>query len=113
MKLIKLAKKTKHKTEQMELVISIVCMVSGIKLSETDIKVLAYFVIHGVKKSTDALLVNSGVTKIRNLDNIKTRLTRLGFLRKTKDLYKSYELNISKDFTNDNIMNLLIQIDNT
>jgi hypothetical protein len=113
MKVITMTKKTSHKTEQMELVISILCMVNNIKLSKTDISVLAYYVVHGVKESTDSLLINSGVTKLGALGNIKVKLMKLGFLKRTKELYKSYELNLSKDFSQDQSMNLFIKIDNS
>ena len=113
MKLIKLIKKTNHKTEQIELIISIICMVNCIKLSETEIRVLAYYVVHGLKDTTDKLIINSKVITSRSLDNIKTKLLRLGFLKRTKELYKSYELNLSKDYTDNNILNLFITIDNS
>jgi hypothetical protein len=113
MKLIKLIKKTSHKTEQMEVVISILCMVAGVKLSETDIRVLAFYVVHGIKESTDSLIINSGVTTFRVLGNIKAKLLRLGFLKRTKELYKSYELNLSEGFPNDKEINILIKIDNS
>lgn len=114
MKVIEITKKTDHKTHQMELVISILCMVNGIHLSKTEVKVLSYYVVHGMKESTDSLLINSEIIKKDALRNMKTRLLNLGFLRRTKELYNSYELNLSKDFTvNDKVMNLLIKIDNS
>lgn len=113
MKVIKIAKKTNHKTQQIELVISILCLVNGIHLSKTDVRVLAYYVVHGIKDSTETLLLNSGITKLYALRNIKTKLTRLGFLRRTKELYNSYELALNKDFTNDNTLNIFIKIDNS
>ena len=89
-------------------------MVSGIPLSETEIKVLAYYVVHGVKEATDTLLLNSNVTGKGALGNIKTKLLKLGFLKRTKDLYKSYELNLSKDFDkNDKEINIFIKVDNS
>lgn len=113
MKVIKITRKTKHKTDQMELVISILCLVEGIKLSKTDIKVLAFFVVHGLKESTEQLLVNSGIVKdIPQLRNIKTKLTNLKFLKKEPNIYKSYELNMNKDFVNDSELNIIITIDN-
>lgn len=113
MKQIKLIKKTSHKTEQIEIVISILCMVAGMKLDATDIRVLAYYVVHGLKESTDTLIVNSGVATFRRLGNIRSKLLKLGFMKRTKELYKSYELTLDKNFTNDNEINVLIKIDNS
>lgn len=111
---LEIVKKTKHKTDQIQLVISILCLVEGIKLSKTDIKVLAYFVIHGLKETTEQLLINSKVVKdMPQLRNVKTKLTKLKFLKKEPNIYKSYELNLSKDFEVTPEMKLLITIDNS
>jgi hypothetical protein len=111
---IEVTKKTSHKTEQMELVISILCMVNNIHLSKTEIKVLAYYVVHGVKESTDTLLFKSKITKQDNLRNMKTKFTKMGFMKRTKELYNSYELNLNKDFSvADDLVNLFIKIDNS
>lgn len=111
--MIEISKKTNHKTDQIELVISILCLVEGIHLSKTEITVLSYFVVHGVKDATEDMLIKSGVTKPEALRNIKTRLTKLKFLKRTKELYKSYELGLSKDFKLDDVMKVFIKIDNS
>lgn len=114
MKFIEITKKTGHKTEQMELVISILCLVNGIHLSKTEVKVLAYYIVHGLKVSTDKLLINSGIIEQKPLRNMKTKLTKMGFLKRVDELYNSYELNLSKDFSpNDKTINLVIKIDNS
>lgn len=114
MKIIEITKKTGHKTHQMELVISILCMVNEIHLSKTEVKVLAYYVVHGMKDATDTLLINSKIIKKDALRNMKTKLMNMGFLKRTKELYNSYELALSKDFTvTDKTMNVLIKIDNS
>ena len=114
MKTIEITKKTAHKTNQMELVISILCMVNDKKVSKTEVRVLAYYVVHGMKNSTDKLLINSKIIKKDALRNMKTKLMNMGFLRRTKELYNSYELALSKDFSpNDKTINILIKIDNS
>jgi hypothetical protein len=114
MKVIQITKKTGHKTQQVELVISILCMVNEIHLSKTEVKVLAYYVVHGIKDSTDKLLINSRVIKSGALKNMKTKLTKMGFMRRTKELYNSYELALDKNFEiSDNRINVLIKIDNS
>jgi len=114
MKLIEIKKKTNSKTEQLELVISILCQVSGIHLSKTELSVLAYYINYKISDKTDNLLIGSKIVKdIPSLRNIKTKLNKLGFLKRTKELYKSYEVNLNKDFSvEDNEINLMIKIDN-
>jgi len=114
MKVIEITKKTNHKTEQIETLISILCLLDGIKLSKTDKLVLSYFVVYGLKEPTEKLLISSGVVKtLDDLRNRKTKLTKLGFLKRTKGLYKSYELNLSKDFKLDSNIRLYIKLDNS
>lgn len=114
MKWIKIEKKTEGKTEQIKLVLSILCLINGIKVSDTDLKVLSYYMVYKISEKTDDLLINSKVVKdMSALRNVKTKLKRLGFLKRT-ELYKSYELAISKDFSlDDNKISLAIKLDNT
>lgn len=115
MKVIKIEKKINGKTQQLELVLSILCLINDIHLSKTELTVLAYYVVYKINLTTDALLLKSKVVKdLQSLSNIKTKLRKLGFLTRTKELYKSYELAINKDFNpNDNQISLLIKIDNS
>jgi hypothetical protein len=115
MKLIKIEKKTNGKTEQIKLVLSILCLINGIHLSDTELSVLSYYMVYKISEKTDDLLINSKVVKdISALRNIRTKLKRMGFLKRTKELYKSYELAMSKDFNlEDNQISLAIKIDNT
>jgi hypothetical protein len=115
MKVFKLDKKANGKVNKLELIISVLCTFNNIHLSETDIRVLAYYIVYKINEKTDRLLITSEVVKnIGTLRNIKTRLFKLGFLKKDKDLYKSYELNLSKDFVDfndDDEVKMIINID--
>jgi hypothetical protein len=115
MKFIKIDKKTNGKTQQLELVISILCLLNGIHLSKTELNVLSYYITYKINSKTDNLLISSKIVKdISSLRNIKAKLKKLGFLKRTSELYKSYELNLSKDFDADtNDIRLLIKIDNS
>lgn len=113
MSVIKVTKQTNSKTDQMEVLISIMCMLNEVHLSKTEKQVLANYLAFGLKPSTDELLIKSGiVTDISGLRNTKTRLKNLGFLKRTKELYKSYELNTTPDFKPDETVTLLIKLDN-
>jgi hypothetical protein len=114
MKVIEITKKTNSNVDQMVMIISILCLVNDIHLSDTEVNVLAFFVVYGLKDSTDNLLISTETVKnMDSLRNVKSRLTKLGFLKRTKELYKTYELNMDKDFRYENQWNLLIKIDNT
>lgn len=115
MNTIRLEKKVNGKTEQIKLIISLLCKVGEVHLSDTDLSVLAYYVVYKISDKTDALLISSKVVRDMNaLRNIKTKLKRLGFLKRNKDMYKSYELAFSKDFDpTDNEIKLILKIDNT
>lgn len=114
MSVIKINKKVDHHTDQIENVIMIICMLQGIQLSKTEIKVLAFFVVYGLKEQTEKMLIAGKTVKnIQSLRNIKTKLHNLGFLRRDDDnLYKTYELNMAKDFNlEDDEITMLIKID--
>lgn len=114
MKVIKIDKKANNKTDKLELVISILCLLNGVHLSKTDISALAYYVVYKVNEKTDKLLLSSGIIKnVDSLRNVKVRLFKLGFLKKDKELYKTYEVNLSKDFKEDDEIKMIINIDNT
>jgi hypothetical protein len=98
----------------MELVISVLCILNGIHLSKTEVSVLAHYMAFGVKETTDDLLLNSKILNdTSSLRNMKTRLKKLGFLKRTNELYKSYELNTKDSYKNEDVINMLIKIDNT
>lgn len=116
MKVFKIDKKANSKTNKLEMIVSVLCLFNSIHLSETDIRVLAYYIVYKLTEKTDKLLLTSKIVKNTNtLRNVKVRLCKLGFLKKDKDLYKSYEVNLSKDFedfNDDEQIKMIINIDN-
>lgn len=113
MSVVKIKKKVDHHTDQIETVISIICLTEGIHLSKTEKKVLAFFVVYGIKESTEKMLIAGKTVKnLQSLRNIKTKLHNTGFLRRDDDnLYKTYELNLDKDFSLQDEITMLIKID--
>lgn len=111
---LKLQSKPASKTECVELIISIICDVNGEHISKTDKRVLSYFIVYGLKESTEKLLIDSKiVTDMPALRNAKSRLMRMKFLRRTETLYKSYELNLNGNLNIDKNMGIFIKIDNS
>lgn len=112
MSIIKITKKVEHHTDQIKMVISILCLLYDKQLSAMQQEVLAFYVVYGITDKTDNLLISSKIVPHKkSLRTVKTRLHKLGFFKRYPGVYKSYELNISKDFKPDNVLTLLIQID--
>jgi hypothetical protein len=112
MNVINVDRKVQSHTDQIELVISILCFLNNIRLSKTHQKVLAYFVVYGLKEKTDDLLINSKIVPhVESLRNVKTKLHKLGFLKRFPGVYNSYELNLNSAFEPNNIIELRVKID--
>lgn len=111
---IQITKKTTSRTDQVKLALDILCLLNDIDLSKTEKMVLTYFVVYKVSEKTDKLLLDSQIVKtIESLRNIKSKLTKLGFLLRSEDRYKSYELNLNSDFSLDKTIHLDIKLDNS
>lgn len=115
MRALKIEKKTDSKTQQIKLVLSIICLLNNITLSETDYISLAFFIQYKMSHKTDDLIIKSGVVK--NMDvlrNVKTRLCKKGFLKRDPKEYKTYDLNMSAGEFNweDNDIRLIIKLNN-
>lgn len=111
---IQIIKKTDSKTNQIKLVLDLLCLMNDIDLSKTEKMVLTYLVVYKVSEKTDKLLLDSQIVKtVESLRNIKSKLTKLGFLKRSEDRYKSYELNMDPNFILDTIINIHIKLDNS
>lgn len=112
MQLVKIKKKTNSKVEQAKTLISIYCMLTNIKLSDTELTVLAYFMVYKINRKTKDLILNAGIMK--SDDSLKSTLSRLkkfGMITKdadTKQIFLRKELNFNLSPT----MGILIKIDN-
>ena len=112
--LVEVKKRTLSKIDKVKLLITILCLVNEIDISKTEIDVLSYYIVYKVKTETDKLLIDTGVILTnRTLSNVKSKLLKKGFLKRSKDYYNSYDLNMDHTFSADDKINLLIKIDNT
>jgi len=75
MQLVKIKKKTNSKVEQAKTLISIFCLLTNIKLSDTELTVLAYFMVYKINRRTKDLIITAGVMK--NDDSLKSTVSRL------------------------------------
>ena len=94
--IIKMVKKVTTKVELAKVIINIGICFNDIKLSDTEVTVLAYFMVYGINQSTKNLIVKSEICK--NLANIKTIMVKL---KKLELIYKD-DLN-GKVYINKNL----------
>lgn len=73
--LVKMAKTVSTKIELAKAIIFIACCFDEIKLSDTEVTVLAYYMVYGVSQQTKNLLIKAEVCK--NINNIKTIMVKL------------------------------------
>lgn len=95
--LFTIVKKTKTKVEQYKVLIALMCMMNEVKLSDTEMQVLAYFMYYGISDKTDKFIMSSGLFKsLTQLRNVKNELRKKEFLIR-EDMYKTYKLNMDPD----------------
>lgn len=113
MKLVKIRKKTNSKVEQAKTIIAMFCLLMNIKLSDTELTVLAYFMVYKINRKTKDLILNAGILKSEDsLKNTMSKLKKFGMLIKAIDS-KDYSLRQELNFTLDPTMGIIIKIDNT
>jgi hypothetical protein len=112
MQLVKIKKKTSSKVEQAKTMISIFCLLTNIKLSDTELTVLAYFLVYKINRKTKDLILNAGILKSDDsLKNTLSKLKKFGMLVRNIDS-KEYSLRKELDLTLSPTMGVLIKIDN-
>lgn len=96
-----------------ERIVSIYCLLSDIKLSPTDKKVLSYFMLHGINEKTKKLIIESKLLNNDSIKNTMSRLRKYGLINKSK--YRRKEDYICKELTLsiDNVVGIMIKIDNS
>lgn len=85
--LMRMHKKVSTKIDLAKAIIQLVICFNNIKLSDTEVTILAYFMVYRVTTQTKLLIVKSGVCK--NTANIKTIMVKL----KKLDLIYKDDLN--------------------
>lgn len=112
MQLVRMSKSTSSKVDQAKTLVSIFCLLSGIKLSDTELIVLSYFMVYKINQSTKDLILKSKILETEDsLRNTISKLKKVGLIRKSshnKEYLISEELNVSLHSS----IALLIKIDN-
>jgi hypothetical protein len=113
MQLVKVVKKTKSKIEQAKTLLKIFCLLSEIKLSESELTVLAYFLVYKITQETKDLIIKSEIFNEDSLKNAISKLSRVGLIRKSAGRRKEYIINETINIVPDNNVGMLIRIDNS
>lgn len=113
MQLLKVKKRTNSKVDQAKVLIGLFCLLLNVKLSETELTVLAYFMVYKINRRTKDLILSSGLLKSEDsLKNTMSKLKKFGMLVREPDS-KEYSLRADLNFGLDPVMGLLIKIDNS
>lgn len=111
MQVLRLRRKTTSKIELATLMLTTYCIYSNIKASKTDLEILAYFSVYGVKKSTKDVIIRSKIlNSYSSLENTVTKLRKLGLLEKDRDGYTVLKKEIQ--FVAEDKMGIIIQLNN-
>lgn len=112
MQLIKINKKTNSKIEQAKALVSLYCLLSSIKLSDTDLTVLSYFMVYKINSATKDLILKSKILQsMDSLKNSMSKLTGVGLIKKSTT-NKEYLINDNLNVNLDSVVAILIKIDN-
>lgn len=113
MQLITLKRKTNSKVEQAKVLIAMFCLLINVKLSDTELTVLAYFMVYKINRKTKDLILSSGLLKTEDsLKNTMSKLKKFGMLVRGVES-KEYTLRKDLNFTPESVTGVLIKIDNS
>lgn len=108
--LIKIEKKTTGKVDQAKVLISIFCQLYDIKLSKSELTVLAYFMVYKISQVTEDLILKAKIMANKDsLHNAMSKLRKFGLIRK---INKEDVLNDSLNVNLEPVMGIIIKIDN-
>lgn len=108
--LIKIEKKTSGKVEQAKVLISIYCQLFNIKLSKSDLTVLAYFMVYKLTSETEKLILKAKI--LANEGSLRNVMSKLRKFKLIKKVNKEDVLNESLNLDLEPVMGIIIKIDN-
>lgn len=109
MNLFKFNKDCNNKIDQYSVLLDVYCYINNIKLTKTEVKALAYFIVYGLNKETVDLVIKSDILTHDSLKNSMSRFRKSGFIRKkNKDdvLEPEFDIKLDKTFA------IFIKVDN-
>lgn len=113
MQLIKTVKKVYGKVEQAKIILQIFCLLSDIKLSDSELTTLAYYSIYKSNDIVKELILDGKILKsIDSLRNTISKLSNIGLLKKSP-VNKEYAVTDKIKFDIEPTIGMLIKIDNS
>ena len=110
--LLKISKKSTSKIDQAKTILSVLCLLSTISLSDTELTTLAYFIVYGLNDKTKNLILTARILKTEDsLRNAMTKFRKFGLIRKNER--KEDLLSDRINFPLTDTTGILIKIDNT
>lgn len=111
MQLVTVVKKTTTKIDQARAVLSIFCLLSDIRLSDTDLTVMSYFMVYRINDESKKLIVDSQILNSDSLQNTISRLKKFGLIKKA-NVGKDWHISEKLDIKLEGEVGMLIKIDN-
>jgi len=97
--------------ELVTLVLTMYCLLSGIKINKTELQVLSYLVVYGIRKSTKDMIIRSQIlTSHNSLENTITRLRKMGLVVRDREGAPIVKPDIA--FQVENRMGVIVQLEN-
>jgi len=110
--LLKLSKKSKTKIDQAKIILSVLCLLSDISLSDTELTTLSYFIVYGLTEKTKSLILSGKILKTEDsLRNAMTKFRKFGLIKKNERKEDLLADQISFPLTD--VFGILIKVDNT
>jgi hypothetical protein len=89
--LMKFQKRVETRLDLARAIIQVMLCFNNIKLSDTEVSILSYFMVYGINSNTKELIVKSQVCKnIANVKTIMVKLKKLGLIYKDEFNGKVY-----------------------
>ena len=107
---IKFEKKTLNKIEQAKIIVRIFSILTNIKVSESELLTVAYFMVYGFSDITKDLIIKSRI--LANEDSYKNTMSKLKKLGLIFKFNKENRLNANLDIKIEPIIGMLIKLDN-
>lgn len=102
--------KTKSKIHQVKAALGIHCIIHEIRLSETELTIMAYFIVYGFSDETKKLILDSKILNSQSsLDNTLSKLRKMKLIEKVG--FKS-GINPTVNIGTDSVMGIIVKLDN-
>lgn len=112
MQLLRATKKVNGKIEQAKIIIHIFSLLSDLKLSESELTIMAYFAVYVDNTKVKDLVLKGNILKSEDsLRNTISKLKSIGLIKKSP-INKEYVVHERINFAVEPVIGFIIKIDN-